>query len=81
MTLNSQKHTVLKNKLNGCLIGSIIGDALGSPYEFENKDTYTASYQYATGGTFNLRKGEWTDDTSMSLCAMASITECNKNRL
>lgn len=65
----------LKDKFNGCLYGSIIGDALGAPYEFKEKGTYKATYQYATGGTFKLREGEWTDDTSMSLCAMASIIE------
>ncbi len=29
------------------------------------------------GGPFNLRPGEWTDDTSMALCLASSLVECN----
>ena len=29
------------------------------------------------GGPFNLRPGEWTDDTSMALCLASSLIECN----
>lgn len=68
----------LQNKFKGCLYGSIVGDALGAPYEFKNRGSYQASIKYGTGGSFNLRKGEWTDDTSMSLCTIASITEKGK---
>ena len=65
----------LQNKFKGCLYGSIIGDALGAPYEFKERGSYKAGIRYGTGGNFGLRKGEWTDDTSMSLCTINSIME------
>jgi ADP-ribosyl-[dinitrogen reductase] hydrolase len=29
------------------------------------------------GGVFNLKAGQWTDDTSMALCLATSLVECN----
>ena len=65
----------LNQKFEGCLYGAIVGDALGGPYEFKDRGSYKATIKYNTGGSFNLRKGEWTDDTSMALCAINSIIE------
>jgi ADP-ribosyl-[dinitrogen reductase] hydrolase len=70
--------TNINNKLKGCLWGSIVGDALGGPYEFMDRGSYNPTKEYNQGGTFNLVPGEWTDDTSMSLCAMASFTQNKK---
>ena len=67
-----------KKQFEGCLYGAIVGDALGAPYEFKDRGSYKATLQYNTGGSFNLKKGEWTDDTSMALCAMWSIIESKK---
>jgi ADP-ribosylglycohydrolase len=30
------------------------------------------------GGSFGLKPGQWTDDTSMALCLAASLTECGR---
>jgi ADP-ribosyl-[dinitrogen reductase] hydrolase len=65
----------LNDRLKGCLWGSFVGDALGAPYEFKKRGTFRTSDKYISGGKFNLKPGEWTDDTSMSLCAMASIID------
>lgn len=76
------------NKLDrykGCLVALAIGDALGSPIQFKNRDTYLHIKKYTTGGKFNSQKGEYTDDTAMALCLADSLIKSNgfdaKNQL
>ena len=59
------------NSATGMFLGLAIGDAMGSPIEFEKKRS-RANYvrRYQAGGFHNVTKGEFTDDTSMAL-AMA----------
>lgn len=57
--------TVDKNK--GCMFGLVVGDALGTTLEFQKRDSYEHITDLIGGGVFNLKAGEWTDDTSMAL--------------
>ena len=52
-----------KDKFDGCFFGSIVGDALGMPYEFKHPSLITYIPDMIPGGPFNLPKGCWTDDT------------------
>jgi len=61
----------------GALIGLAVGDALGTTLEFQSPGSFKPIDDILGGGPFNLRPGEWTDDTSMALCLAASIIECN----
>ncbi|MGZ8924466.1 MAG: ADP-ribosylglycohydrolase family protein [Nitrososphaeraceae archaeon] len=61
------------DKLKGCFVGLAIGDALGTPLEFSARDEYSLVEDMIGGGPFNLNPGEWTDDTSMALCAAHSL--------
>ena len=68
------------NFIKDGIIGFAIGDALGVPVEFRNrkeleKNPVTAMQGY---GTYNLPKGTWSDDTSMSLATMDSIIQTGK---
>jgi len=65
----------LDDRLKGSLWGLFVGDALGAPYEFIDRGTYTASETYLAGGTHGLDEGQWTDDSSMALCITESINE------
>jgi ADP-ribosyl-[dinitrogen reductase] hydrolase len=65
----------LSDKFTGSLIGLAVGDALGAPIEFEKRDTYSHITSYQSGGPFNLKKGQWTDDTSLALCLGQSLIE------
>src|SRR5947209_10154821 len=65
----------LRNKLLGSLIGGAVGDALGSPYEFQVRDTYDVSREYVYNLTFDIPAGAFTDDTSMMLCLAESLTK------
>lgn len=57
----------------GCLIGLAVGDALGSTLEFSVRDSKPKVTDLVGGGPFNLRAGQWTDDTSMALCLADSL--------
>jgi ADP-ribosyl-[dinitrogen reductase] hydrolase len=61
----------------GCLVGLAVGDALGATLEFKTRDEQPPVTDLVGGGTFNLKPGEWTDDTSMALCLADSIIESN----
>jgi ADP-ribosyl-[dinitrogen reductase] hydrolase len=56
----------------GCLLGQIAGDALGSLVEFMQPEAILARYpsgifELADGGTFNTLAGQPTDDSEMAL--------------
>src|SRR3990172_9047568 len=65
-----------KNRAVGCLLGLAIGDAVGTTLEFRARDTYPPLTDMIGGGPFNLKTGEWTDDTSMALCLADSLIAC-----
>lgn len=62
-----------RDKFDGCFFGSIVGDALGMPYEFKDASEIQYEPVMKAGGPFNLPKGCWTDDTSMMLCLANSL--------
>ena len=57
----------------GSLLGLALGDALGTTLEFRPKDSYKHITDIVGGGPFNLKAGQWTDDTSMALCLAESL--------
>ncbi|MDO5814709.1 MAG: ADP-ribosylglycohydrolase family protein [Methanobrevibacter sp.] len=67
-------------KVKDGIIGLIIGDALGVPVEFSSKaerdrDPVTDMRAY---GTYRQPKGTWSDDSSMTIATMTSITNKKK---
>lgn len=64
--------TMKNNTLKSAIYGFAIGDALGVPYEFKERGTFTCTGM--TGyGTWNQPAGTWSDDTSMTLATLDSI--------
>lgn len=63
----------MKNRYRGALLGLAAGDALGTTVEFKQPGTFTLLTTIVGGGPFNLKPGEWTDDTSMALCLAESL--------
>ena len=57
------------------MVGHAIGDALGVPVEFLSRQELreTPVTEMMGYGTFPVPKGAWSDDTSMSLCALSSL--------
>jgi ADP-ribosylglycohydrolase len=64
-----------KDRFRGCLLGLAIGDAVGTTLEFKPPGTFKHIVDMVGGGPFNLKPGEWTDDTSMALCLAESLIE------
>lgn len=63
------------NRIKAVMFGHAIGDALGVPVEFRRRE-YLDKYPVKDMigfGTHNVPAGTWSDDTSMSLCALSSL--------
>ena len=74
------------NKAMGSMAGMAIGDAVGAPLEFLNacdqrhKEHHFCWHRMQYTGEYNkfdLRRGQWTDDTSMGLCLCDSLLSAN----
>ena len=61
------------DRYRGCLLGLAAGDALGTTLEFQSPGSFPPLTDIVGGGPFNLKPGEWTDDTSMGLCLAESL--------
>ena len=64
-----------RQRYRGCLLGLAAGDALGTTVEFRQPGNFTPLTDIVGGGPFNLKPGEWTDDTTMALCLAESLVE------
>jgi ADP-ribosyl-[dinitrogen reductase] hydrolase len=65
----------VRDRVRGSLIGLAAGDALGTTVEFRAPGSFEPLTDMIGGGPFHLAPGEWTDDTSMALCLVESLTE------
>ena len=60
------------DRLSAAVYGFAVGDALGVPYEFRDRDTFRCDGM--TGhGTHGQPAGTWSDDTSMVLATLDSL--------
>lgn len=67
--------------MTGILLGLAVGDALGTPLEFKERDAYPPITTMRGGGPFNLAPGEWTDDTSMALALAQTLIDHGQNTI
>ena len=65
------------SKLRDGIFGLAIADALGVPFEFKKRGTFTCTGMVGFG-TWNQFAGTWSDDTSMTLATCKSIRDKNK---
>lgn len=73
------RHT-LTSRAQGCLLGQLAGDALGSLVEFQSPDEIRRRYpngvrDLADGGTWNTLAGQPTDDSEMALLLARMLVE------
>ena len=63
-------------KVKAVMIGHAVGDALGVPVEFASREEMDNAplTEMEENGTFPVPKGSWSDDTSMSLATLDSLT-------
>lgn len=62
----------MKNQIYNGIMGLIVGDALGVPFEFKQRDTFHCE-DMTGNGTYNQPPGTWSDDSSMVLATIDSI--------
>lgn len=64
-------------KLKDAIIGLAIGDAMGVPLEFKKRETLQANptTEMKGYGSYNVPKGTWSDDTSMTIATIAAINK------
>lgn len=63
----------IEDRARGAFLGLAVGDALGATLEFEPRDTHPLHTEMLGGGPFDLKPGQWTDDTSMALALAESL--------
>jgi ADP-ribosylglycohydrolase len=63
----------IEDRARGAFFGNLIGDALGAPVEFQERDSYPEVRDMIYCETFRLPAGSFTDDGSMMLCLAASL--------
>ncbi len=63
--------------LRDCVYGQAVGDALGVPYEFRARGSFTCAGMVGHG-SHNQPAGTWSDDTSMALATCDSIRELGR---
>ena len=66
----------MENYVLDGIMGLCVGDALGVPVEFMGRNALTTNpvIDMREFGSHNLPKGTWSDDTSMTLCLVDSLT-------
>jgi ADP-ribosyl-[dinitrogen reductase] hydrolase len=69
--------TNLADKISGALFGVAVGDALGAPLEFMSASEIARRYgtvkEMIGGGWLNVKPGEVTDDTQMTIAAALAV--------
>ena len=65
------------SKIYNAIMGLIVGDALGVPYEFQKRDTFRA-FDMTGYGTYNLPAGTWSDDSSLTLATVESMARLGR---
>ena len=65
----------ISQRYRGCLLGLAVGDAVGTTLEFQRQGSFEPVADMIGGGPFQLKPGQWTDDTSMALCLAESLVE------
>jgi ADP-ribosylglycohydrolase len=64
-----------QQRYRGALLGLAAGDAVGTTVEFALPGSFPPVTDMVGGGPFQLKPGQWTDDTSMALCLAESLVE------
>lgn len=59
-------------KFYEAIMGLVVGDALGVPFEFRQRDTFKATDMIGFG-TYNQPPGTWSDDSSMTIATVESL--------
>ena len=65
------------DKIFNGIMGLVVGDAFGVPYEFQHRGTFEVSDEIVGNGTHGQPVGTWSDDTSMVLATIDGLINSN----
>ena len=67
---------MFEEKVLGGILGFVAADALGVPVEFEDREELRLNpvIDMRGYGSYDVPAGSWSDDSSMTLCALESLT-------
>ena len=75
----------LKDRISGGLVGLLVGDALGVPYEFHPPSAIPSLelIEFEPPPEFDrshpgIKPGTWSDDGAQALCLLASLLHCDR---
>jgi ADP-ribosylglycohydrolase len=66
--------SAIRGQVFGALYGGILGDALGVPFEFKERGSFSASAMEGFG-TYMQKPGTWSDDSALTLCLVENFVE------
>lgn len=76
-----------RDRMLGCLLGLLCGDALGAPVEFKDRDELRRRFPQGLpglisgwGNTARIAAGDVTDDSEMAICLLESLCRCRAYR-
>ncbi|KAG8225774.1 hypothetical protein J437_LFUL005733 [Ladona fulva] len=72
---------IMSSKFRGCLLGSLLGDCLGAPFEGELAGTYVVLQKFfdkLEGPHYKAPLMQYTDDTAMTKCVAESLINQEK---
>lgn len=69
---------IAKEKVLGALWGLVVGDCLGSPIQFTEKDRHPWITEMVYCPVFGTPAGYWTDDSSMAFCVAESLARLGR---
>ena len=80
MSVCPDENSITLVRAQGCLLGQLAGDALGSLVEFQSPEEIRSNYpdglrKLADGGTWNTIAGQPTDDSEMALLQARMLVE------
>lgn len=76
MKMNSKIKSNM-DQIVGTIVGAASGDALGARHEFHPPLTDPSPLEMGSGGAFDWRKGQWTDDTEQSIVLLRQLVDGN----
>ncbi len=76
MHIINEDTSVMERKLYGGIMGLCVADAMGVPVEFYQRETLKQNpvVDMRSFGTYNQPAGTWSDDTSLTLCLLDSLS-------
>ena len=74
---SDSSNTMQFNKETDALLGVATGDAVGVPFEFLSREEMqeTPAKNMIGFGTYNQKKGTWSDDSSLTFCLAESLSK------